>query len=57
MGFPLVLPSVEPASATCWWLVPALLVGMGLLLAGDAPDALRATPDEAMNEDWGHAAA
>ncbi|MGH8797705.1 MAG: hypothetical protein ACREXI_11650 [Caldimonas sp.] len=37
----MVLPSVAPASLAGWWLLPLLLAGMGLVLFGDAPHALR----------------
>ena len=59
----IVLPSVEPGSWTGWWLVPALLVGMGLLLIGDADDVLRAaavrpgTGTDGTKGEWGHVAA
>jgi hypothetical protein len=37
----LVLPSVAPHSVDGWWLLPLLLAGMGWLLFGGVPQALR----------------
>ena len=42
----LVLPSVAPASLHGWWLLPLLVVGMGSLLFGAVPAALRDDPPE-----------
>ena len=40
----LVLPSVAPASLHGWWLLPLLVAGMGSLLFGAVPAALRREP-------------
>jgi hypothetical protein len=37
----LVLPSVEPTSWAGWWLVPAFVAGIGLLVFGGVPGALK----------------
>ena len=51
----LVLPSVAPHSLDGWWLLPLLLAGMGALLFGGIPQALR---DEAGTDvEAGHAGA
>jgi hypothetical protein len=51
----LVLPSIASRSAAGWWLVPTLMIAMGLVMLAGLPASLREQGVEAPAERWRHA--